>query len=90
MNANIPTDVIKEVAHPTTAPKKTIELTLMFFAPTQSYQVKSIKNSTWYKPGQWITTEVAQKCCDIPNWQVTMITGDYFETILNTAKGIIP
>ncbi len=40
-------------------PKKTIEMLLKWYGV--SFQVKSIKNSTYYRPGQWMTPEVAQK-----------------------------
>jgi hypothetical protein len=76
-----PADVISAVAHPTTAPKKTIELTLAYYV--HAYKVTGIKNSTYYQPGQWMTREVAQQCCDIPNWTVTMVDNDIIQSLTN-------
>ena len=74
-----PSDVIGSITHPITAPKKTIELMLTYYV--HAYKVTGIKNSTYYQPGQWMTKDVAQKCCDIPNWTVTMIDNDFVKDL---------
>lgn len=65
----------------TTTPLKKVQLVLVYY--TNLYVVKSITNTTHYKPGDHLTPEVAQKCCDIPNWDVTMIDNEILATIIN-------
>jgi hypothetical protein len=83
-----PKDIIKTITHPTTIAPKKISLGLTWYGT--AFQVKSITNSTYYRPGQWMTAEVAQKCCDIPNWEVTMVDNDILGNLLGSAVSHLP
>ena len=75
-------NIITEARHPTEEhPAKPITLTLEFYI--HDFKVTAITNSTYYKPGEWMTIEVAQKCCDTPGWQVNIVDNTIVQTLLN-------
>ena len=80
-------NIITEPKHPQTAPKKIITLTLAYFI--NSYKVVSISNSTYYRPGEWMSVEVAQDCCNIDNWQVVMADNQFIQSLIGVAAGAI-
>jgi hypothetical protein len=67
----------------TPAPKpKTIKMTLIW--GQSQYQVKTITNSTAYKPDQWLDEEIVAKLCseEYPNWDISMSNDQTFQQIL--------
>lgn len=52
-------------------PTKKYQLGLVWGTLGQ-YQVKTISNSTEFKPGEWISVAQAEEVCRRPNWQVTI------------------
>jgi hypothetical protein len=74
---------ITEVVHPTAPPPKPIIIVLAWYV--HDYKVKSITNTTWYKPGQWLSPTVVQKLCDLPGWQVNMADNDLIAAITGMA-----
>jgi hypothetical protein len=41
------------------------------------YQVKSITDTTFYKPTDWLSKEDVHAMCVSPQWSVTMVDFDY-------------
>jgi hypothetical protein len=77
---------ITELQHPVEhveATHKPIVIVLEWFV--HDYKVKSITNTTWYKPGQWLAPNVVQKLCDLPGWQVNMVDNDLIAAITGMA-----
>lgn len=37
-----------------------------------AYRVRNINNTTWYKPGDWLTESVVAEVCKIPRWTVNI------------------
>lgn len=86
-----PDDVIKTPKHhPITV--KPITLTLEYYVKV--YKVTAITNSTYYRPGEWMSPEVAQACCDTDGWTVNMVDNQIIQSFLNfglsKAQGLIP
>jgi hypothetical protein len=62
--------------------KRQVSLMLAYMRITNTYEVKSITNSTWYKPGDWISADNVQKIVDtLPNWEVVMAELDFLSKI---------
>lgn len=53
------------------------------------YEVKSITATTYYRPGQTMSPEVAEQCCRMPNWTVTMVENDVLQTILGILGSVV-
>lgn len=53
------------------------------------YEVKSISATTYYRPGQTMSPEVAEQCCRMPNWTVTSVENDLLQTILGLLTGAV-
>lgn len=79
--------IIGEFSHPPPH-EKTISVTLEWWEIFQCYEITSISNSTWYKPGMRITAEVATKICDLKNWQVTMVKSDLLGKLLGMKNAV--
>ena len=71
-------------------PGKAVALQLIWYDVGQFYEVASITNTTWYKPGARLSPVDAEKCCQITNWQVTMVENAVWQAILNHITDIIP
>ena len=69
-------------------PHKTVELMLMRF--TDVFIVKSVKNTTYYIPGDRMTRDTVSKCCEMPNWEVTIIDNDFLQSIVGKLPIPIP
>lgn len=87
-----PTQIITETTDPKTDPghNKPIELNLVWYGAFNAFQVGSIKNSTHFLPGQWISPAVAKQLCVVPLWTVNMADNHVLETILGSVLGKIP
>jgi hypothetical protein len=75
-----PKDAITAPRHNLSGAVKPITLTLEYFIG--AYKVTAISNSTYYRPGEWMTPSVAQQCCDTPGWTVNMVDNTLVQTIL--------
>jgi hypothetical protein len=64
------------------APKQ-IKMTLTWGTHNQ-YQVKTITNSTAYKPEEWLDVDVVTKLCsdEYPNWDISMANDKTMQQIL--------
>jgi hypothetical protein len=51
---------------------KDVQISLLFLAVGYVYQVRTVVNTTWYKPGDWLTEPVVAEICKIPRWTVTI------------------
>lgn len=82
-------NIVREFSHPPPH-DKTIELTLQWWwvPPFEWYEVKQITNTTWYKPGMKLDPNVVTKICDLPKWQVTMVTTDVLGAILGLKNNV--
>ena len=58
---------------------KPVNLVLKYLRGTGLYEVQSITNSTWYKPGDWLSEAVVNTICTgpYPQWSVTMVALDF-------------
>jgi hypothetical protein len=74
---------ITQVLHPDTKPAKDITLVLAWYV--HDYKVKAISNTTWYKPGMWLSPDVVQKICDMPGWDVQMVDNDLIQMLTGLA-----
>jgi len=62
--------------------KKQVTLMLSYFRPTNAYEVKEISNSTWYKPGDWLTEATVKEIIDkMPNWEIIMAELDFLSKL---------
>jgi hypothetical protein len=64
-------------------------ITLLLTRLGEFFVVTSITNSTWYKPGDHITFETAQKCCEMPGWTVVMADNHIVATILGGVSSAV-
>jgi len=55
----------------------------------RQYEVKTITNSTRFKPGEWLNVDVVEQLCNDPNWDVS-IADNQFLSILLGQIGRIP
>jgi hypothetical protein len=78
-----PKDVITTPRHPigAAAPAKPMILTLAYY--TKIYKVTGTTNTTYYKPGEWMSEDVAQKCCDTAGWTVITADNDIISALLS-------
>ncbi len=49
-----------------------VQLMLTYFRINNGYEVKQISNSTWYKPGDWLSEATVKIICDRGDWEVVM------------------
>ena len=64
---------------------KPVKVLLMRMGPI--FIVKSISNTTLWKPGDQVTHEVVQTACKAPGWDVTMVDNDILQNLLGAAAG---
>jgi hypothetical protein len=55
------------------AAPRMIEVTMAYAKIPNSYTVRTIRNSTFWKPGDWVSFDTMSKTCANPGWDVTMI-----------------
>jgi hypothetical protein len=68
-----------------------VQLVLAWYV--HEYKVLSITGTTYYKPGEWLSPEVVEQCCALPNWTVTMTDNSMlasFLSIFGQAKSVVP
>jgi hypothetical protein len=70
----------------TLPPANTKPVTLVLAWYLRDYKVTAVQNTTFYKPGMWLTVELVQKLCDLPGWTVQMADND----LLGTLLGLVP
>ena len=54
------------------------------------YEVKTITNSTLYKPGQWLSIEQVEALCKTPNWDITIADDETFQHIIGMVINAVP
>ena len=69
---------------------KPVELVMTYYGLSDTYQINSIKNSTYYHPGQWMSRDVAIKVCALPNWTVTMVETQFWAHLIGFAESKVP
>lgn len=57
----------------TTPAPRMIEVTAAYAKIPNSYTVRTIRHSTYWKPGDWVSFDTMTKTCVNPGWDVTMI-----------------
>ena len=68
-----------DVVHRNDIPRETgrqVGLALTYFRITNSYEVRSITNSAYYRPGDWLTEGVVAGLCADDRWDVTASAPD--------------
>ena len=48
-----------------------------------AYQVKTVSNTVWYKPGDWLTESVVAEICKIPRWTINIESYELMKKILD-------
>jgi hypothetical protein len=56
----------------------------------KQYQVKTITNSTRYKPGEWISVAEVDRINSDPNWDVSIADDQTFQAILGFVANHAP
>lgn len=85
-----PHEIISIFGHRGAIPKgKKITMTLMWGVIARAYQVKSITNTTYYRPGEWMCPEVAEQCAVLPDWEVTSVQDDIINAVTGLAGAIV-
>ena len=64
---------------------KPIELTLLYLSLTDAYQVSSVTNTTWYKPGDWLAATTVGQLSAMKNWKTTSTSYDLLNKIFGLA-----
>jgi hypothetical protein len=54
------------------------------------YQVKTITNSTEFKPGEWLSVAQVDGLCKRPDWQVSIADDQLLTQLLGLAVSHIP
>lgn len=62
---------------------KDVEISLLFVSVGYVYQVKSVTNTTWYKPGDWLTESVVAEICKIPRWTIRIESYELLKKIFD-------
>jgi CO dehydrogenase/acetyl-CoA synthase delta subunit len=59
---------------------------LQFNAPMVgiAYRVKTVTNTVWYKPGDWLTESVVAEICKIPRWTINIESYELLKKIMDT------
>jgi hypothetical protein len=47
------------------------------------WRVKTVTNTVWYKPGDWLTESVVAEICKIPRWTVTIDSYELMKKIFD-------
>ena len=69
---------------------KPIEISLLYFDMVQLYRVMTIKNTNYYRPGEWLNHEIVAKLCEMPKWTVTSTYFDFWKTLLDEVGSHLP
>jgi hypothetical protein len=70
---------------------KDVHISLLFLhAPGVgfAYQVKSVTNTVWYKPGDWLTESVVAEICKIPRWTIAIDSYELMKKLFDTLPKI--
>jgi hypothetical protein len=62
---------------------KDVSIHLLFLSVGMVYQVRTVVNTTWYKPGDWLTESVVAQICKIPRWTITIDSYELLQKIFN-------
>lgn len=62
---------------------KPISMNLLFLSMGMVYQVRTVVNTTWYKPGDWLTESVVAEVCKLKNWTVTIDSYELMKKIFD-------
>lgn len=65
---------------------KDVSISLLFLAAPGvgfAYQVKTVTNTVWYKPGDWLTESVVAEICKIPRWTVSIDSYELMKKIFD-------
>jgi hypothetical protein len=65
---------------------KDVQISLLFAnlpMVGMAYQVKTVSNTVWYKPGDWLTESVVAEICKIPRWTVTIESYELLKKIFD-------
>lgn len=87
---NKPINITKEWKAPPPTKDKKIEMTIMWGDVPKAYQIISIKNTIYYRPGIWLSEEIVAKCCELPNWEVTVIEDQFWSNLLGFISSKLP
>ena len=77
------------VYRPPPAHDKEVTIVLEYNSAVRSYKVKSLVNTIYYKPGEWMTEEVAGEICRLKNWKVEINEDDWMSKLLEHVGNFI-
>ena len=70
---------------PPVAKGKTVELTVAWYL--KDYKVISITNTTYLKPGMWLTPRALEQANQWDGWQVTVVDNEVLSNITSAIIG---
>jgi hypothetical protein len=79
--------VYNNIVAPPIAKGKTVHLLLSWYV--HDYKVISVSNTTYLKPGMWLTPVAAEKCCQLEGWEVTIVDNEVLGTVVGAVAGRI-
>lgn len=74
--------IVTQPRHDKSVITQKVDLSLEWNGLFHAYKVISITNTTWYKPGEWLSEDVVTACCQTKGWSVTMAHDDFFKNLL--------
>jgi hypothetical protein len=57
-------------------------MVVVWYPVPPHFVVKSMTNTTWFKPGQVLEVGEVEKCCQLNNWKVTMLDNEIVQALL--------
>ena len=68
------------------APSKKVTLTLTYIALGNKYRIRTLTNTTYYKPDQWLTEQYVTDIGKLPNWEYFVDSPDWLGMLLGIAR----
>ena len=65
---------------------KEVEISLLYMWETGRWQVVTVTNTTWYRPGDWLSEEVVDAICKIPRWTIKMQSYELLSKLVSFIK----
>lgn len=62
---------------------------MLYFNIPDMYKVKQITNTTWYKPGDWLTEDITAQICKLPKWKVVVEDYEWIQKTLGLVGNFV-
>ena len=60
-----------------------VEITLLYLALTDHYEVQTIKNTNFYRPGDWLPADTVDKICHFKDWTITIQSYEFIKKMMD-------